>query len=225
MDGLTGRCPPSAPRGFGRVTAGGGSVSRLIPVAGCLALGVCVLLTSSLRAQDPGRDQAASVAALAAREDVAPDLRQRLRLAQLIAEARAQAGLAPLVLDERLMAAAQEHSTDMASMGRCRHGGSDGSSARTRMGRHGYGFNNWAGENILCARRTPEAALKWWLGSSPHRRNLLHPHFTHLGIGYDPNGPYGPMWTLNFAAGETAAVTPAFLAAAPAGAQGSTASD
>jgi uncharacterized protein YkwD len=122
-------------------------------------------------------------------------------LYDLINEARAKAGLPPLILDDRLVAAAREHSADMAQSGRCRHKGSDGSLARQRIVAHGYPANNWTGENIKCSTATPQAALRWWLRSSPHRRNILHRHYTHIGVGVDPNGPWGPDWTLNFAAG------------------------
>ncbi len=134
--------------------------------------------------------------------------RMQLQLLQLINQRRADAGLPALLLDQRLVASATEHSQDMAAQRYCRHKGSDGSTARARMARQGYPFNNWAGENIICGRRTPEAAMKWWMNSRPHRMNILHRHFTHIGIGIDLNGPYGPMWTLNFAAGANDPVHP-----------------
>lgn len=154
-----------------------------------------------------------------ARPDLDPVARLELQLYKAINEKRAEAGLAPLALDARLSAAAKEHSADMAAARRCRHAGRDGSTSRIRMRRHGYPYNNWAGENIICSRRTVDAALTWWMRSAPHRRNILHRHFTHIGIGIDPNGPYGPMWTLNFAAGAADTVPPVFVAGgAPAGA-------
>jgi uncharacterized protein YkwD len=131
------------------------------------------------------------------------DARQIVALFKLINEARAGAGLPPLRLDARLVASAQAHASNMAHARYCRHTGLDGSSAKARIRANGYAHNNWAGENILCSRWTPQDAIGWWLGSGPHRRNLLHGHFTHVGIGYDPAGRYGPSWVLNFAAGAT----------------------
>jgi uncharacterized protein YkwD len=137
----------------------------------------------------------------------------QLQVFQLVNQRRAEAGLGPLALDARLTASAAEHASDMARNRFCRHGGSDGSSARGRIQKHGYGHNNWAGENIVCGRKSAEAAMQWWMNSSPHRRNILHGHFTHIGVGVDPNGPWGPMWTLNFAAGAPDTVVPAALQA------------
>jgi uncharacterized protein YkwD len=142
------------------------------------------------------------------RSHLSHEHRVQLHLFILINEYRAQHGLYPLQLDERLNASAWEHSVDMAAKRYCRHGGSDGSSVRTRMARHGYGYNNWAGENIVCGRSSAEVALNWWKNSTPHRRNLLHGHFTHIGIAMAPNGPWGPMWTLNFASGQADTLTP-----------------
>jgi uncharacterized protein YkwD len=152
-------------------------------------------------------------AGLLADPNLDPVVRNALELLQLINAARAEAGLPALLLDARLTAAASAHATDMATGHFCRHGGSDGSTSRTRIKAHGYPAGNWFGENIICSRRTPERAMKWWMASAPHRRNILHRHYTHIGIGYDPNGQYGPDWTLNFAAGATDTVAPAFLSA------------
>lgn len=141
-----------------------------------------------------------------------PAMRQRLVLARLINQTRTSAGLPALIIDARLMTAAQAHSHDMKATGRCSHGGSDGSTTRQRIRAAGYAHDNWAGENILCSTRGPEEALGWWLASAPHRRNLLHAHYAHVGVGYDPDGPYGPMWTLVFASGERITVMPRILA-------------
>lgn len=140
------------------------------------------------------------------------DLDERTRLEiQILAGvngARAQHGLPPLILDDRLVAAAREHAVDMAYRNHCRHTGTDGTTVRDRIRRHGYPHNNWAGENILCARRTADAALGWWLSSAPHRANILHGHFTHIGVGASMHGTYGPDMALVFAAGDEATVEP-----------------
>jgi uncharacterized protein YkwD len=183
-------------------------------LAAGLALGLfAVGLVRPLRAEDlPASPAPPTIDALLQSPDLDPRLRLELEVFQLITQSRAEAGLPPLQLDSRLIAAAREHSTDMARGGFCRHGGSDGSSSHGRIARHGYPHNNWVGENIICARRTAAAAMKWWLGSGPHRRNILHRHYTHIGIGVDPNGTYGPDWTLTFAAGAADTVSPDYLA-------------
>jgi len=141
------------------------------------------------------------LAAVAA--DPALDARSRLELEvlNLVNQARAQHGLPPLILDNRLVAAAREHAVDMAGGHFCRHQGRDGTKARDRMRRNGYPYNNWAGENIICSRRSAEAMVQWWLHSPPHRHNILHARFSHIGVGVSMHGQYGPDAVLDFAAG------------------------
>jgi len=140
--------------------------------------------------------------------DPALDARSRLELEvlALVNQRRAEHGLAPLVLDNRLVASAREHAVDMALGHFCRHQGRDGTRARDRMQRNGYPFNNWAGENIICSRRSAEAMVHWWMQSPPHRRNILHAHFRHVGVGISMKGRYGPDAVLNFATGAAEAV-------------------
>jgi len=38
-------------------------------------------------------------------------------------------------------------------------------------------------ENIAAGQTSPEDALGAWLHSSDHRKNLLDPRLTHIGIG------------------------------------------
>jgi uncharacterized protein YkwD len=189
-----------------------------------VVLGLCLSVPARhariATAQEPAPNPVAVALERTAKALERPELsaedRVRLELYQLITQYRAEHGLPPLALDDRLNASATEHSVDMAVNRYCRHNGTDGSSSRTRMNRHGYPYNNWAGENIVCGKKSPEAALTWWRNSTPHRRNLLHGHFTHIGIGYAPNGPWGPQWTLNFAAGAADTVVPGPLAAVDA---------
>lgn len=157
--------------------------------------------------------QAAAVAAGLAHPDLDARTRFELELLQRINALRAEHGRGALLLDDRLVAAARQHAVDMAYRNFCRHTGSDGSRARQRLARNGYPYNNWAGENILCARRSADAALAWWLSSPPHRANLLHGHFTHIGVGVSMLGTYGPDLVLTFAAGDDATAEPGVFAA------------
>jgi uncharacterized protein YkwD len=141
-----------------------------------------------------------------------PDLDARTRLEMEILGRingiRAEHGLPALKLDDRLVAAAREHAVDMAARNFCRHNGSDGTQVRDRLRRNGYPYNNWAGENILCGRKSADAALGWWMNSAPHRRNILHGHFTHIGVGVSMHGSWGPDMTLTFAAGDANTAEP-----------------
>jgi uncharacterized protein YkwD len=94
-------------------------------------------------------------------------------------------GLPPLQWSPRLAQAAQAHADDCARRGWCSHVGSDGARLRTRLARVGY-LPAYAGENWVYAR-SPEAAVAWWYdeppGRDPHRRNILSPRYTEVGIG------------------------------------------
>ena len=161
----------------------------------------------------PAAWTAPDLGAVLANPDYDDRTRLELEILQRVNGVRAERGLGPLQLDDRLVAAARQHAVDMAYRNFCRHRGSDGSLARDRLRRNGYPFNNWAGENILCARRTADAALKWWMNSAPHRANILHGHFTHIGVGVSMLGTYGPDMVLTFAAGDGQTVLPGAFAA------------
>ena len=119
----------------------------------------------------------------------------------LLLESREAAGLPDLDLDGRLVEAAREHSTDMAAVGECTHEGSDGSQPSERIEAAGY-LGNASGENVLCGMVTPDRAVEMWMGSPPHRANILSERFEHVGVGVDSETPGGPTWTLTFGAGD-----------------------
>jgi uncharacterized protein YkwD len=183
-----------------------------------LGLGLALPALGTAHAEEgtPSTTPPLEVQAVLASPDLDLQSRMQLEVLTLVNQRRAAAGLHPLQLDARLLASANEHSADMANHRFCRHGGSDGSSARGRIRKHGYEHNNWSGENIVCGKSSAEAAMGWWMNSGPHRRNILHAHYTHIGIGFAPNGPWGPMWTLNFGAGEDETVVPQVLLPPPA---------
>jgi uncharacterized protein YkwD len=61
-----------------------------------------------------------------------------------------------------------------------------------------YGISyKYAGENIAGAP-TVEKAHSSLMNSPGHRRNILNPNYTHVGIGIIDGGPYGKMFTQLF---------------------------
>ena len=100
---------------------------------------------------------------------------------------RGQHGLAPLRFSSRLSAAARAHSNDMAARGYFSHTSANGSSFHRRiarfypMGRSRY----WSvGENLLWSSPdvAPADALRMWLRSPPHRKNLLTSRWREIGL-------------------------------------------
>ncbi len=57
-----------------------------------------------------------------------------------------------------------------------------------------YGY---AGENLALAPST-ELAMQGLMNSPGHRKNILSPNFTKVGIGVMDGGIYGKMFTQEF---------------------------
>lgn len=106
-------------------------------------------------------------------------------IARLINEVRAQHGVAPLTYHPALEQAAQVQAADCARRGWCSHTGSDGSDIRTRIRRVGYDASTWA--ECWAQAPSPRRAVDMWMDETPpndpHRRTLLSPRFSEIGIG------------------------------------------
>ncbi|WP_033431484.1 CAP domain-containing protein [Saccharothrix syringae] len=111
----------------------------------------------------------------------------------LVNEARDLAGCKPLTVDERVVEAAQGHSTDMAERDYFSHTTPDGVDFAQRMRTAGY--PSPGGENIAKGQRSAEQVMRAWMNSDGHRRNILNCGFTTIGVGLDTRGWY---WTQNF---------------------------
>ncbi|HWR66036.1 MAG TPA: NBR1-Ig-like domain-containing protein [Bellilinea sp.] len=122
----------------------------------------------------------------------------------LVNAARSAEGVAPLTANSALMAAAKVHSIDMGCNNFLDHTGSDGSKARTRI--IGQGYNpSYAAENIYAGATEygadAQGAYNWWMNSPVHRKNILNPRPTEVGIGFVnvPSSSFGGYYTMVFA--------------------------
>ncbi|MDJ0619725.1 MAG: CAP domain-containing protein [Calothrix sp. MO_192.B10] len=106
-----------------------------------------------------------------------------LQVAKLTNRVRAKYRLRPLRFNCRLYRAAQRHTVDMVKRNKISHTGSDGSSVGVRVKRSGYKFSAVA-ENVAKGQRTPSQVVKSWMNSPGHRRNILNPRYTEIGVGY-----------------------------------------
>ena len=104
---------------------------------------------------------------------------------RIINEVRTRHGLPPLIYNETLALAAQEHANDCVQRGWCSHTGSDGSNIKARVVRAGYDAASWA--ECWAQRKTPQGAVDIWMDEvppdDPHRRTLLTTWFTEIGLG------------------------------------------
>ena len=109
---------------------------------------------------------------------------------QILAELNAirrQHGLAPLRLSKPLSAASDAHSRAMGTYGFFAHDSRDGSEFWKRVqrfyGRAGY--ETWSvGENLLWASGglSAKTALRLWMESPGHRKNILTPRWREIGL-------------------------------------------
>ena len=111
---------------------------------------------------------------------------------------RSVSGLTPMLLDDRLVLAAQRHSDDQARRGRMSHTGSDGSTVTARVDRVGYNWRSIA-ENVAYGYPDAAAVMAGWMASDGHRRNILSAN-VDLGVGLAYGADGRPYWTQVFAA-------------------------
>ncbi|MGK5545138.1 CAP domain-containing protein [Streptomyces sp. URMC 127] len=111
---------------------------------------------------------------------------------------RRRAGCPAVHPRRALSEAAQDHSAFMARAQRLSHTGRSGSDPGRRITAAGYRFDR-VDEAILAGPETPEAAVRAWMNSPPHRRSLLTCAFRHVGVGRS-GGAHGPWWDLLLAA-------------------------
>jgi uncharacterized protein YkwD len=101
---------------------------------------------------------------------------------------RRQHHLVPLRMSARLVAAAREHSNDMATLGYFSHSSLNGVSYNRRIARFypRKGYRQWwVGENLVFSFAEPDAAdlVDQWLHSEAHRKVMLTPRWRQLGVG------------------------------------------
>lgn len=90
--------------------------------------------------------------------------------------------LPPLVADSLLAGIAQRHADDMRRRRYYDHRSPEGTTMRTRAAALGVRRRTF-GENLARGIFSPDEVVARWMGSSGHRRNILHPDFARLGVG------------------------------------------
>ena len=113
---------------------------------------------------------------------------------RLVNEIRIQNGLKELTYDWELSRVARYKSQDMRDNNYFSHTSPVYGSPFKMMKDFGITYRS-AGENIAKGQATPQAVVNAWMNSSGHRANILNASFTHIGVGYVPDGRY---WTQMF---------------------------
>jgi len=117
-------------------------------------------------------------------------------LLDLINAERAKAGLAALKADPELMEVARLKAKDMVENNYFSHQSPKYGSPFDMMRQFGISFKS-AGENIA-GNSTEEGAVKAWMNSEGHRKNILNGNFNYTGIGIYQSPKYGKIFVQMF---------------------------
>lgn len=113
-----------------------------------------------------------------------------LEVVRLINEVRESYGLSPLYIDPALMFSARFKVQEWSTLG----AGTNASGTLnphyspvyghfTNIPRLLFGATSVTNENLASASLSPEIVVNGWLNSDGHRRNLLNPNTTKMGVG------------------------------------------
>jgi uncharacterized protein YkwD len=116
-----------------------------------------------------------------------------LAMVRLINRERVEVGFAELEPDPSLTEIAREKSWDMVNHHYFGHFSERLGSVYDQLQRDGIVYRIVA-ENLAGAPGY-QRAHQMFMKSPSHRENLLNPHFSRIGIGIAPGGPYGEMVT------------------------------
>jgi uncharacterized YkwD family protein len=115
---------------------------------------------------------------------------------RLVNEARKQNNVAPLAADIPLTKVARVKSQDMIDNNYFSHNSPTYGSPFDMMKDFGINYVK-AGENIA-GNQNVQKAHESLMNSPGHRKNILSPDYTHIGIGIKQGGQYGIMFTQMF---------------------------
>jgi uncharacterized YkwD family protein len=118
------------------------------------------------------------------------------QMVNLINQERAKAGVAPLKVDLRMVQSARVKSKDMIDNNYFSHTSPTLGGFATLIRKYAPDYR-YLGEN-LAGNRSVQAAHTALMNSEGHRRNILNPNYTSIGIGIVNGGPYGKMFTQHF---------------------------
>ena len=120
------------------------------------------------------------------------------RVLELINQERAKAGLGAVSYNGTLDTAAEKHASHMASVGKMAHDGIGDGDPGQRARAEGW-RKAW-GENVATGQTSPEQVVREWMNSPTHRRNILDPNFSSMGVGYVTAANGRSYWAQEFGA-------------------------
>jgi uncharacterized protein YkwD len=122
--------------------------------------------------------------------------KEEKQLFELTNKERKKKDLPPLKASPLLFKVARAHSANMAKQKKMDHV-LDGKKPNQRVKEAGYRYLS-TGENIAYGTLTQEEIMEKWMGSKPHRANILNKNFTEIGLGIVPDKDGVPYYTQVF---------------------------
>jgi len=103
------------------------------------------------------------------------------KILEITNQKRAENGLPPLVLNDKLNEAAQRKAGDMFAFNYWAHVSPSGRTPWSFFQEVGYKYL-YAGENLARDFMDSEAVVEAWMNSPSHRDNLLNPNYKEIGL-------------------------------------------
>ena len=120
------------------------------------------------------------------------------RVLQLVNAERAKEGLGAVVYNARLDSAAEKHNVLQAQQRTMAHLDIGDGDPGTRI--RNEGFTAAWGENVAVGQKTPEQVVSEWMASPTHRKNIMDPRFTQMGVSFEQTADGFPFWAQSFGA-------------------------
>ena len=115
----------------------------------------------------------------------------------LVNAERTKRGISALTLDSNVSSVATKKSQDMVNKNYFDHTSPTYGSPFDMMKQFGISYRT-AGENIAKGQKTPQEVVTAWMNSEGHRKNILNPNFTNLGVGIAKDSKGTTYWTQMF---------------------------
>lgn len=115
----------------------------------------------------------------------------------LVNAERSKAGLSPLTLNKQLSDVCRTKAQDMRDNNYFDHISPTYGSPSDMIKKFNIPFGA-VGENIAAGQQTPAEVMQGWMNSEGHRRNILDPAYTEMGIGNVQGGEMGVYWAQLF---------------------------
>ena len=123
----------------------------------------------------------------------------------MVNKLREQFGIQPLHISETLNQVATKYANTMASRNTLNHF-ADGSQFDQRIRASGYKGTSLA-ENIGEGYRSIVDAIKGWIASPEHFKNLMNPKYSEVGIGMAKGHSGTEYWSQEFGDGQTSSAS------------------